>query len=395
MKLERIGLYFTRFLILLISIKLVLSYFVKDDVDGIIENSLISNLYYSTDIVILIILILSFIIYLNYSVVYHKSILNLYLIVLGIITVVIFSALLNNISIFSGVSSILKFTLPILLLLFLINFKPVLNKKLLWFLPVTILALSLFALLFFEKSQNRGEFFWPIYFSGLHTQAYVVLAAFFVPYYKWISNRKKIGVILLLTAIFYSLAIGYNVRTSVLALISFIIFQIGHQLWVKNYRGILFISIYITISFSLLFYLNSFSLEDYDMESSGRLSVYLERLTFINNRGFVQNIFGSGPGSDIMETDTWWWEAKGSHNDYLTVFIEFGSIYLILLISLFRMLFVFFKNHAIIIGILTAYIVSSLISNGFMFRPVPSYILFIGIGFIYNLQEQKRFIVHE
>ena len=60
--------------------------------------------------------------------------------------------------------------------------------------------------------------------------------------------------------------------------------------------------------------------------SSGRLEQYTERLSSLEQRDIIGQLLGNGPGSDVTFSRQWWWEAKGSHNDFLQHIREDGVI---------------------------------------------------------------------
>ena len=36
----------------------------------------------------------------------------------------------------------------------------------------------------------------------------------------------------------------------------------------------------------------------------------------------MEILIGKGSGSDLVFTEVWWWDHKGSHNDFISLFIN-------------------------------------------------------------------------
>lgn len=376
---------------LLIAIKLILSVFIIENEAG--KNSaIVSALYYSIDFLILII-----------ATIFTSNILKsrekapafnkiFYKVAAILILLCYFSSILNNKELFYSFSHLLKIILPIYLFSTVILYSPKdLKNRNILLLPILIISLSVFALIFLEKSKNRDEFFWPIYFSGLHTHAYVLLSTFFILFYKYsLKKSKKIKWALVFITSF-SLAVGYNVRTSFTSFVVFFIVLVIDKFYKKKEtKEIIIVGFFIIVYCLTIFFSSYFSVEKYDLESSGRLSVYLERINFISTRSTMENLIGSGAGSDLMVSDTWWWDEKGSHNDYLTLMIEFGVFFLFVFLYLVYKLFQFFRGNIYTQAMLFSYLTTSGLSNGLMFRPLPSYVFFLFLGYIYLLENENK-----
>lgn len=396
MKREKTWNFFHRFITLLVILKLVLSNFISETEDNT-SSSIALFVYYSIDFFMLIIVT----VFTNFNLRNSKNIPSInktfYTVCALMIILCLFNAQLNNKEVLKTITPLLKFVLPIFVFTSLIIYRPKrLQEKVFLITPIIVILLSVFALILFEKSKNRDNFFWPIYFSGLHTHAYVLLTVFFILFFKYRYHKSKIIKLILTTIIVISLGFGYNVRTSFIALLVFFMILIINKLYrKKEMKDIILFGILILGFSVIIFFNNYFSIEKYDYDSSGRLSVYLDRINFISNRSLIENLFGSGAGSDLMLSDTWWWEEKGSHNDYLTIIIEYGVLFLMLVIFLFFKLFQFFKGNSYVQAMLFSYLTTSVLSNGFIFRPLPSYLFFLFIAYIYLTENHKKSKLNE
>ena len=91
-----------------------------------------------------------------------------------------------------------------------------------------------------------------------------------------------------------------------------------------------------------------------------------------------------GAGSDFITTESWWYDDKGSHSDFLTFTVENGIPYLLLFIFLIVTIIPYYKKiNLIYFSLLLGYFLSSLISNGIAVRPLAGYIYFIVLAYIY------------
>ena len=123
---------------------------------------------------------------------------------------------------------------------------------------------------------------------------------------------------------------------------------------------------------------------DYTEISSGRTSAYEERLDLIAARPPLEFLFGTGPGSEVLPSTIWWWEAKNSHNDFIDLTIQVGvvglTLFLLLLAVTWRML------DDVRLPLYMAFVVSSLFSNGLLARPFIA-VLFLAFALIPRLPE--------
>lgn len=387
-------------LVFSIAIKLLFSIVIKENSED--QESPFKLFYYMADLPILILSVLNFIFCRRYFKQDHYiSVLKIVILMLMLIVLGIVTSGFNEVELMTTVNEQLKIFLPFFLLISF-NMYPLsatLGRRLV-LLTLLIMSISLYAFIFFEPSRNRDNLYWPIYFSGLHTHAYVVFASFvFIHFYFF--EQKRMRTLSLLIAIFFAFALGfgYGVRTSLTCLLTYmLVFYAFYKQWKVIKRSNLVLISTCVVFVVLFFVADNIDLLTFDGFSSGRLSEYVSRLEYIRNRDWLGNLFGSGAGSDIMYSETWWWEDKGSHNDYLTLIIEFGFVYLVVFLWFVKRVISLFNGNFMAYGIFAAYLISSIISNGFMFRPMASYILFltlVTIGVFRHSNQQDFRLLNE
>ena len=236
-----------------------------------------------------------------------------------------------------------------------------------------VTTLIVIGLLFLPYSNNRNELWWPSYFGGLHTTAYVALMVAFIVYGLARSNLLPAKVA---AAWFLSLALivyfGWGVRTATLALLVFLAASYINRSRIAG-RNIYPLLIPFTVVVALLGY-TYISSDLIDSVSSGRISMYQEKYTQLMNNNLIQWLIGNGRGSDLIETDVWWWEAKGAHSDLITFLVEGGILYLFLFIALIAKL-IRQESSPEFSFILIAALVTSAFSNGIFVRPAAAYLM--------------------
>ena len=62
--------------------------------------------------------------------------------------------------------------------------------------------------------------------------------------------------------------------------------------------------------------------------------MYNEKFKMLKSYSMPEYVFGRGAGSDFITTESWWYDDKGSHSDFLTFTVENGIPYLLLFIFL-------------------------------------------------------------
>jgi len=314
----------------------------------------------------------------------RKKIFLFYLIFVQILIVII-SSLVNDLSIISSVQNISRTLLPLAILVFLIN-EPRISlaynlDKLGFYLCLAVIILSVYAFLNFEPEINRGLILLPSYFGGVHTSSYILLSSFFILFTIYFKNQNnfkiKLFYITYIILCFYMFSIGWAVRTILLSIILFFyLYFFSFKINKGPIKSFTFLFVLILI---ILLILNTFNLLDFqnlDQFSSGRLSMYKEKLILISNFSLKEFFLGKGYGSDLIFSQVWWWAEKGSHNDYITLFYENGIlfmiIFLILLNKLYKLLSTNIEKSLFIIILFTSFI-----SNGFLTRPIAMYLIIL------------------
>ena len=143
------------------------------------------------------------------------------------------------------------------------------------------LVLTLIALMFFNPSSNRGpQKFLPIFFESIHTHSYVLVAIFIIVSKHLLDKKKRLLLLLFLVVSFSFLWKGYQIRTAILVYLIYIFFVLYKlhtffkYLWIKAF-------IYVPVIILIL----NFSFYSFDLDeiSSGRLSMYSEKVDQIKN----------------------------------------------------------------------------------------------------------------
>ena len=106
--------------------------------------------------------------------------------------------------------------------------------------------------------------------------------------------------------------------------------------------------------------------------------MYNEKINILKSYNITELLFGRGRGSDLVTTTEWWFEKKGSHNDYLTFTIENGIIYtIIFVLTIISLLFIKNRISIFVVALILGYLTTSFLSNGFALRPLASYLFFL------------------
>ena len=276
----------------------------------------------------------------------------------------------------------LKFISPVLLftgLYAFINKYQFEVKRLTFFIVRLCLLLALIALLFFEISMNRKVEQLPIFFTNIHTHSYIIAMCFIVLGY-WIFKRQPTWILFLyLTVTFLFLYIGYGVRTASVVYITFIIATLFAKEHVFKFIWIQLL-VFIPIFGLALFMLFDFN---YDTFSSGRLTMYSEKIKLLSSYSAPELLFGKGYGADMITTERWWFELKGSHSDFLTYIVENGLLYLLFTMFLIASLTGFKRRiNLMYLSLIIGYFLSSLISNGIAVRPLAGYVFAIAAVYL-------------
>ena len=242
-----------------------------------------------------------------------------------------------------------------------------------------LLFLSVIALLVFDVSYNRDSERWPVYFSGLHTHNYVMVCLFIGIAMRIRDRYYALYAFMFFTFVF--LILGYNVRTALLFYLVFILVMLYKT---NSFFKYAYAKAIIYLPFLLVFAIAILSTVDLDSLSSGRITMYLTKLDILKDYSFTDYLFGRGKGSDMVRTSEWWWEKKGSHNDFLTYIVENGIPFTILFATLITSLLTISRKISVFnIALIIGYFITSLFSNGFATRPLAADIFFLVYAYIY------------
>lgn len=351
-------------------IKLIFAFSVGEEYLG---NVIYSQLYSVTDIVILSSIFTWWCLYpISQS---SKKVVYLVL-VLFVLNVLTF--LYNETNFLSQLSLFLKLVIPILFLMALLEYARKYPDKILCLVDITMLvvvACTVYGFIFFEMSNNRNVLWMPAYFSGVHTTSYLWVSVFFALIWKTKNTR---GAVILWIAFFLFIAMSWGVRTAQAALLLFSFPYILSSIRAENIKASVYMSILFLIIIALVYVVTEpLIISSLDWWSSGRLSMYSAKLEQLAGFGIAAVLFGKGVGADLISTDIWWWVAKGAHNDYLTLLVEQGMLFLICVFLLLGYLFKSFKGDRFLGLVVIVYAFTSMVSNGFMVRPLAAYVIFL------------------
>ncbi|KAB2963745.1 hypothetical protein [Zoogloea sp.] len=235
-----------------------------------------------------------------------------------------------------------------------------------------------FGLIFFPPALNRGgEVYWPVYFASLHTSSYLMVVCAGLSLYLHEAGHMGRRLLLALIACSFVLVfVGWGVRTSMVAAAAFGLVY-GLQRW-RLLPLVLFVALAVGLAIAfvpLLFGLVHIPTWDEMVElSSGRVSMWAEKMDILANSSLLEWLFGHGEGSDWIVSEVWWWSAKDSHNDFIRLLNQQGVIGLggvLGLLALWARLF----PAGVAAPLLAALVASTAFSNGIMFRPQASLLM--------------------
>ncbi len=311
---------------------------------------------------------------------------------------VFISSLANDKSFLASCQAAVKTLLPLFFLVAMLSAANNANAHAIYKcahgLSLCILILSTLGFIFFAADANRGDSWLPAYFSGLHTSTYVLFGGVISAYACFKYKKSRANRLYLHFYFVFSLAMftfGWGVRTILFSSILFFV-----SIYFSRIKIDPALTLICTFSFGifLLITLMGFeiiSFKEFDLYTSGRISMYGEKVDFISKFDFFDWMWGRGAGSDLMISDVWWWAKKGSHNDFLTLFVENGTIFMISLLSVFYLIYTRYCVSAEQKSILVVILFSSLVSNGYLTRPMPFYcLIFPFIIFSYRLTPTRK-----
>lgn len=289
--------------------------------------------------------------------------------------------LLSGLNFSTAVFEYLKIVTPALmsvLLLRLFEREPALAIRLMKATLALIWGLVIVALIFLPPSLNRGgELFWPVYFASLHTSSYLVVVCAALSLYLFeageLGRRTLIGLLVFSVVLVFH---GWGVRTSMVAALAFGIVVLIQRTRLAPVALFVLLVVGLAAAFvPLLFGLIHLPSWDEMVElTSGRFSMWLQKIDILANSSLSEWLFGHGEGSDWIVSEVWWWSAKDSHNDFIRLLNQQG---LVGLGAVLAVLAVWARSFppGVAAPLLAALVASTAFSNGIMFRPQAGLIM--------------------
>ncbi|MDR7098302.1 hypothetical protein J2X04_000649 [Lysobacter niabensis] len=294
---------------------------------------------------------------------------------LALLVVVLFSQALAARSMVDGLLNLAKFLAPLLLLsggILTGKMQYVRSagaRALVWWIG----ALTLIGLFAVEPSFRNGKEWLPAYFGGTHTSAYVAVLAIGLVMITRTKSWHREPLVLVSLFMLYMIVLGWGVRTAMSAGLVASAYLVLAQASAKQRFMVLLVSLLAGLC-GLIFAVSTglLSAESLEWFSSGRTSVWIERIATISRREVGELLLGTGAGTNVTASSVWWWHDKDSHNDFIAVVYEQGLLGLVLtcglLVSAYRLSPFSIQWKALWL----MYLACSVLSNGLMFRPTPA-----------------------
>ena len=265
----------------------------------------------------------------------------------------------------------------------LLNKNEISEKMIKFFIVLTILT-AFMATIFYEDVIIGGITRNYPFSTGIHSSAYSIsLILILLIHFKKYSQISNIIFYLLILICIYLIS-GYKVRSSIFLILIFIFIELVFKKFPNKFYLFLLFNFLIFISILIFFYFFDQNKDFYiyvNEVSSGRVFNLYERIQDFFTRDLVSMIIGTGPGTDLIFTEVWWWSEKDSHSDIFKFMWEFGIFGLICLLWWFRMII---NLSSVLFSTILAVYSISLISNGLMTRPSISFLVFIIIALQYK-----------
>ena len=226
---------------------------------------------------------------------------------------------LTGLNFTTAIFEYLKIVTPLLIsvvLLRLFEREPALVVRLMKVTLGLIWTAVVAALIFMPPSLNRGgEPFWPVYFASLHTSSYLVVVCAGLSLY--LFEAGHIGRRLLIAMVLFSCLLvfhGWGVRTSMVAAVAFGVVFLFQSTRMAPLLLFILAAVGLALAFlPLLFgFIHLPSWDEMVELSSGRVSMWLEKMDILANSTLLEWLFGHGEGSDWIVSEVWWWSAKDS-----------------------------------------------------------------------------------
>jgi len=314
---------------------------------------------------------------------HKKSSFHVLLLVLSLTALIALSAVVNQVSLFESLANSARTLGPLTYFFALQSLRPIGARRIGLigcYVVIVSCTLALVGFATLPNAVNRDETWWPAYFDGLHSSSYVLFACALIGYVLLKSRVYRSGgtkLILIATILFccWAFLFAWGVRTVIFASV------IGYLLYRVRAPYIATAVVFFVIIAAQVYGAVGFDYEfkDFDMFTSGRLSMYQEKMNQLSRNDLMGWIIGNGYGSDLIQTDVWWWGEKGAHNDFLTFLVENGALYVAVFCMILRALLKACKENPFALCMAYSMIFTSLVSNGYFVRPLPAYILFLSL----------------
>ncbi len=257
----------------------------------------------------------------------------------------------------------------------------VISPRLLAFLCISILIAAAWTVLT-EPSIVYAELLRPATFTGgfegVHSSGYVTAAAFVGVVVLWKLSWIRTGMLVVLGAPLLMIVVAYQVRTTWLMIAVFVVTMLTLH-WRSRSRDGAWLFLPIVGILALLVGVAYSSQVDLLTLSSGRTSAYEERIELIFHRPPLELLFGTGPGSELLPSEVWWWAPKNSHNDFIDLTIQLGLVGLTLFVALLAVILRTLDETRI--ALFAMFVASSLFSNGLLARPYVA-VLFLAFALL-------------
>ena len=259
------------------------------------------------------------------------------------------------------------------------------------FVAIATACLLVLGLVVLPVSMNRMEVWWPSYFGGLHTTAYMAMAVLFISYAFVLNGRLGVKPFIVISSlILFCIFFGWGVRTAASAIVLLILFVYLRKVKLGNAPLLLlsFPLMILAVIFLLVFVVGT---DEFDYLTSGRISMYQDKFKQLAGNSVINWLIGNGAGSDLIETDIWWWAAKGAHSDLLTFLVEGGLSYLLVTLAVMVKIYqLLAKSEARFF--LFVFVFTSTFSNGYFTRTLPAYVFLfsLALAFAYSYGQQEE-----
>ena len=226
--------------------------------------------------------------------------------------------------------------------------------------------------------------------SDLHTAAYI--SAGITIMLSAIETKEKLLRVIRYSAILISISLVLILQVRTAQVVVIVYFFTTFLVWIarnRHNRSILASALIATATagtaaLSLALTAQGDMLDSF---SSGRIGNYLERFEILGGRGILEIIIGTGPGTDLIVTQSWWWDAKNSHSDIIQMIWEGGILSVISITIYFLVIYQLNRNAAV--PIISAILASSAISNALITRPNAMFIVFCALAVLICKESEK------